>query len=75
MIKKKYPSYKPDWKTNCEIVGLFSSSNLQVTLSRVSISVFKGRPKRKIRRHRDFCVPVSPIIFSFLFSFFFYGPG
>ena len=33
----------------CEFIGLFSSRNLQVTISRVNISVFKGRPKRKIR--------------------------
>ena len=26
-------------RTNCELVGLFNSSNLQVTISRVSISV------------------------------------
>ena len=45
MIKKKYPANK----VNCEIVGLFSSSNLLLTISRVSISVLKGRPKRKIR--------------------------
>ena len=31
-----------------EIIELFSSINLQVTFSRVSISVLKGRPKRKI---------------------------
>ena len=36
-------------KKKCEVVGLFSSSNLQVTISKVSISVLKGRPKRKIR--------------------------
>ena len=33
----------------CEVVGLFSSSNLQVTIFRISISIFKGRPKGKIR--------------------------
>ena len=31
-----------------EIIELVSSINLQVTFSRVSISVLKGRPKRKI---------------------------
>ena len=36
-------------RTNCELVGLFNSSNLKVSISRVSISVLKGRPKRKIR--------------------------
>ena len=46
-----------NWK-NCEIVGL-SSSNLQVTISRVLISVLKGR--RKLGRLRDFCVPVGPL--------------
>ena len=30
-------------------VGLFSSSNLQVTISKVNISVLKERPKMKIR--------------------------
>ena len=57
MIKKKYPANKP------EIVGLFSSSNLQVKISRVSISVLKGRPKGKLDRLGDFCVPVSPLCF------------
>ena len=33
----------------CEVVGLFRSSNLQVTIFRISISIFKGRPKGKIR--------------------------
>ena len=48
MIKKKNPANKPELK-KCEIVGLFSRSNLQVTISGVSISVLKGKPKRKIR--------------------------
>ena len=47
MIKKIYPAKKPEFKRKCENIGLFSSSNLQVTISRVSISVFKGRPKKK----------------------------
>ena len=48
MIKKKYPANKPELKKllNCRSL---SSSNLQVTISRVGVSVFKGRPKRKIR--------------------------
>ena len=48
MIKKKYPANKPELKKllNCRSL---SSSNLQVTISRVGLSVFKGRPKRKIR--------------------------
>ena len=33
----------------CEVIGLFRSSYLHVTISRVSISVFKGRHKRKFR--------------------------
>ena len=49
MIKKKYPANKPELE-NCLIVGLLGSSNLQVTMSRVGVSVFKGRPKRKIKR-------------------------
>ena len=47
MIKKIYPAKNPEFKRKCENIGLFSSSNLQVTISRVSISVFKGRPKKK----------------------------
>ena len=47
MIKKKYPVNIPKLK-NCEIVGLFNSSNLQVAISGVSISVFEGKPERKI---------------------------
>ena len=48
MIKKKYPANKPELKKllNCRSL---SSSNLQVTISRVGVSVFKGRPKNKIR--------------------------
>ena len=49
MIKKSIPQTNLNLKKKCEVVGLFSSSNLQVTISRVSISVLKGRPKRKIR--------------------------
>ena len=67
MIKKNIPQTNLNSK-NCEIVGLFSSSNLLRTISRVSISVLKGRRKRKIRL-RDFCVPVSPLYF--LCSIFF----
>ena len=44
MIKNKYPANKPELKKKCEIVSLFtvSSSNLQVTISRVSICL-KGK--------------------------------
>ena len=42
MINKKYPANRPKLK-KCEIVGLFNASNLQVTISKVSISVFKGK--------------------------------
>ena len=53
-----------------------SSSNLQVTISRVGVSVFKGRPKRKIRPTSGLLSSRKPIIFSFLFfSFFSNGPG
>ena len=64
MMKKKYPANNSN------------SSNLQVTIPRVSISVFKGRPKRKSGRLRDFCVPLSPLYFLFFsfFSFSFNGP-
>lgn len=48
MIKKKYPAKKPELKKflNCKSL---SGSNLQVTIFRISISIFKGRPKGKIR--------------------------
>ena len=48
MIKKKYSANKPELKKllNCRSL---SSGNLQVTISRVVVSVFKGRPKRKVR--------------------------
>ena len=36
MIEKKYPANKPEFKKKCEIVGLFNSSNIQVTIYRVS---------------------------------------
>ena len=42
MIKKKYPANRPKLK-KCEVVGLFNTCNLQVTISRVSISVFKRK--------------------------------
>ena len=44
MIKKKYPVNKPELKKllNCR-------SLLQVTISGIGVSVFEGRPKRKIR--------------------------
>ena len=42
MIRKKYPANKPELKS-------LSSSNSQVTISRVGVSVFEGRPKRKNR--------------------------
>ena len=48
MIMEKYPANKPELK-KCLVVGLLSGSNLQVPISGVGVSVFKGRPKRKIR--------------------------
>ena len=74
MIKTKYPANKPELKKllNCRSL---SSSNLQVTISRVGVSVFKGRPKRKIRPTSGLLSSRKPIIFSFLFfSFFSNGP-
>ena len=68
MIKKKYPPIIPELK-NCEIVGLFNSSNLQVAISRVSISVFEGNLKGKSGRLRDFGLLVSHFLFfSFLIN-------
>ena len=66
---KNIPEANLNWK-NCESVGLSSSSNLQVTISRVSISVLKGGPK--LGRLRDFCVSASPLYF--LFFCYFYAP-
>ena len=48
MIKKKHPENKPELK-NLLNYRSRSSSNLQVMISRVGVTVFKGRPKRKIR--------------------------
>ena len=48
-----------------------SPVDLQVTISLVNISVFKGRPKRNIRpTHRLLCSR-KPIIFSFLIFYLF----
>ena len=44
-----YPTNKLELKKLLNCIGVLSSSNLQVTISRVGVSVFKGRPKRKIR--------------------------
>ena len=49
MVKKKYPSNKPEFKKKLLNCRSLIGSNLQVTISRVGVSVFKGRPKRKIR--------------------------
>ena len=46
MIKKNYTANKPELKKNCYIVGLLSGSNLQVTTSRVGVSVFKEKSDR-----------------------------
>ena len=54
-----------------------SPVDLQVTISLVNISVFKGRPKRKIRPTQRLLCSRKPIIFSFLIFhlfFFFYRP-
>ena len=70
MIKKRIPQTNLNFKKKCEVVGLFSSSNLQVTISKVSISVLKGRPKRKIRPTEGLLCSV----FYFIFLFFINGP-
>ena len=41
MIRKKNPTNRPELKKVVKFLGLFSSSNLQVTISVVSISVFQ----------------------------------
>ena len=74
LINKKISlANKPELK---KIVKFFSSSNFQVTISRVSISVLKGRPKRKIWPTLGHLCSSKPIILSFLSPFFFLnGPG
>ena len=68
---KNYSVNKPKLKKKWEIVGLSSSGNLHsVTISRVIISVLKGR--RKLGRLRDFSVPVSPLYFLSFPRFFFF---
>ena len=49
MIKKNYPEDKPELKNLLNYRSPRSSSNLQVMISRVGVTVFKERPKRKIR--------------------------
>ena len=73
MIKKKYRTNKPELK-NLLTCRSSSSSNLQVTISRVGEFVFKGRPKRKIRPTLGLLSSRKPIIFSFFF-FVLNGPG
>ena len=75
MIKKKHLANKPELK-DCLIVGLFSSSNLQVTISRVGISGFKRKDlEGKSGRLKNlFCLPVSPLYFVFFSFFFSTGP-
>ena len=49
MIKKKYPTKKPELKKLSNCRSLSSRNSVQVTISRVGDSAFKGRPRRKIR--------------------------
>ena len=66
-----YPVTNLSWKKKWEIVGLSSSRNLHsVTISRVIISVLKGR--RKLCRLRNFSVPVRPLYFLSFPRFFFF---
>ena len=58
MIEKNIPQTDLNEK-NC--VGLFNTSNLQVMISGASISVFKGRPKRKIRPTQELLSSRKPI--------------
>ena len=74
MIKKSIPQTNLNLKKKCEVLGLFSNSNLQVTISRVSISVLKGRPKRKIRPTEGLLCFCKPTLFYFIFLFFINGP-
>ena len=70
MIKKKYPINKPKLKKMLNCIGLLSSSNLQVTISRSAFLCLREDLKEKSGRLKDFCVPVSPL--HFLFSSFFF---
>ena len=70
-LRKNIPQTNLNWK-KCKILGLLSSSNLQVTISRVGVFVFKGRPKRNIRPINKDLSSCKPIIFSFLFFSFFF---
>ena len=69
MIRKKYPVNKPELKKllNCKSL---SSSNLQVTISRVGVSVFKEDLKGKTGRLKGLLSSRKPMTFSFLFFFF-----
>ena len=61
-LSRKQTWVKKKKKKKWEIVGLSSSRNLHsVTISRVIISVSKGR--RKLGRLRNFSVPLSPLYF------------
>ena len=70
-----YPVNKPELKKKKrEMVGLSSSRNLHsVTISRVIISVLKGR--RKLWGLRDLSVPVRPLYFLSFPRFFFFLNG
>ena len=59
MIKKDISGEQTWIEKNCYIVGLLSSSNLQVTL--------REDLKGKSGRLKDFCLPVSPSYFLFFF--------
>ena len=65
----KYPANKPELKKKSEIVVLFGTAiSVQVTISTVSISILKERPKSKIRlAWGPLCSQVS-----LLYTFFLY---
>ena len=75
MIKKQYPANKPELKKKVKLqVSLVAGISVQVTISRVSISILKERPKSKIRLIQGPLCSRKPILFFFFF-FLLYGPG
>ena len=71
MIKKQYPGNKPELKKKVKLqVSLVAAISIQVTISRVNISILKERPKSKIRLTQGPLCSHKPIIYFFS-SFFF----
>ena len=71
MIKKQYPANKPELKKKVKLqFSLVAAISVQVTISRVSISILKETPKSKIRlAWGPLCSQGSPLYIFFLFFF------